>query len=177
MKHISGLSKLFIVAALFAASCNDDDDDNNMNTTLNDADKNFMTIAAYANRNEIDFAETALTKATADTVKTFAHMMIAEHTNAMNELDSIANQFSYTLPTTIDSLHAAMKTDLMAKSGYSFDTAYIDGQVRDHQATISLFQNQASQGNNVSVKNWANKTLPNLQTHLAAADSIQNFLE
>jgi len=176
MKHVKGLSKLFIVAALFVASC-DDDDDNNTNTALNDADKNFMTMAAYANHNEIDFAEMALTKATADTVKTFAHMMIAEHTKAMNELDSIANQFSYTLPDTIDSLHAVKKTDLMAKSGYSFDTAYINGQVIDHQATISLFQNEASQGNNVSVKNWANKTLPSLQTHLAAADSIQNFLE
>ena len=177
MKHITGLSKLFIVAALFAASCDDNDNDNNTNTVLNDADKNFMTQAAYANYNEIDFAQMALTKATADTVKKFAQMMIDEHTMAMHGLDSVANQFTYTLPTTIDSLHAAMKTDLMAKSGHSFDTAYINSQVNDHQVAINLFQNESTQGNNVSVKNYATQTLPHLQTHLAVADSIQNFLE
>jgi putative membrane protein len=174
MKRIANLLIISLFSVFSFTSC---DDDNDTNTTPNDTDRNFMTMASYSNRDEIDFAQMALTKATNDSVKYFAQQMVADHTPALAELDSIAGQFSYTLPTTIDSLHAAMKTQLMARSGLDFDSAYMNSQVMDHNNAISLFQNEVNAGNNVSIKNYANKTLPHLQMHREMAERIRARLQ
>lgn len=176
MKRFLNFMTISLVAVVMVSSCKDDDNDNN-NTAPNDTDRNFMTMAAYANSNEIDAAQLALTKATNDSVKVFAQMMIAEHTNAKAKLDSVANQFTYTLPTTIDSAHAAMKVQMMALSGVTFDTTYMNSQVNDHVNTISLFQTEINQGNNPSIKNYATETLPHLQMHLERAQSIRAQLQ
>jgi putative membrane protein len=173
MKRFIKLMTISLVTAVMASSCDDDDD----NTAPNDKDKNFMTMAAYANWNEIDAAQLALTKSTNDSVKTFAQLMIAEHTTAKGQLDSVANQFTYSLPTTVDSAHAALKVHLMTLSGLAFDTTYMNSQVTDHVNTINLFQNEVNLGNNPSVKNYASQTLPHLQMHLQRAQSIRTQLQ
>lgn len=176
MKRIANLLAISLVTLFSITSCKDDDD-NNMNTAPNDTDKNFMTMGAYGNRNEIDFAQMALTMATDDSVKIFAQTMIDDHGMAMSELDSIANMFSFTLPTTIDSIHGVTKTRLMGLSGHEFDTAYINSQVQDHIDAINLFQNEINSGNNVSIKSFAVKTLPHLQMHKETADRLKARLQ
>src|SRR3954465_16061616 len=68
---------LFTVFFIFN-SC-DKDNDNNNNNNLNSRDKNFITIAAYANLDEIDFAQLALLRSTNDSVRNFAQRMITDH--------------------------------------------------------------------------------------------------
>jgi putative membrane protein len=165
---------MLLAAAIIITSCDDDDDED---ISPNQTDTNFMTMAAYANMNEVDFAQMALTKSTHDSVKVFANMMIADHTLAMDQLDSIADNFNYNLPTTIDSIHAALKTQLMALDGYEFDTAYMNSQVRDHINAITLFQNEVNQGRNPSIRNYASDKLPHLQMHKQRADSIRAHLQ
>jgi putative membrane protein len=55
----------------------------------------------------------------------------------------------------------------------SFDTAYINSQVKDHQAAVNLFQSEISAGATQSVKDYASKYLPHIQMHLNMADSIR----
>jgi putative membrane protein len=174
MKHVKFLTAVLLGTVLAITSCKDND--NKTDTTPNDADKSFLTNAAYTNRDEIDFAQLALTKSTNDSVRGFAQSMINDHTMARAELDSLANRFSYTLPTTIDSVHAALKPQLEALSGYSFDSAYIVGQLNDHTLAINLFQSELTQGNNQEIKNYATDKLPHLQAHYAAADSVRATL-
>ena len=169
MKRILSYTAMVLTAAIMITSCDDDEEDISPNQT----DTNFMTMAAYANLNEVDFAQLALTKSTHDSVRWFAQKMVADHSAAMSQLDSIADNFSYTLPTTIDSIHAAMKTQLMALAGYEFDTAYMNGQIRDHISAISLLQNEINQGRNPSIKNYASEKLPHLEMHKQRADSIR----
>lgn len=173
MKRIVNITVLFCAAAMTFTSCKDDDVD----TSPNNTDTDFMTRAAYANRDEIDFAQLALQKSVDDSVKNFAHMMITGHSTALSGLDSVANQFSYTLPVTIDSVHAALKTQLMALSGVGFDSTYINSQINDHVNTINLFQNEVNLGNNPSVKGYASTNLPHLQEHLASAQSVKLHLQ
>jgi len=173
MKRIAMFAVLAFGLSSIIMSC---EDDNEVNTAPNDFDKTFMTNAAYGNRNEIDFAQLALAKSQNDSIRMFAQKMVADHSTAQSELDSLSDKFSFTLPTTIDSAHQALKPQLEALSGYSFDTAYINGQVKDHQATITLFQNEVNQGLNPDVRNWASGKLPHLQEHLALADSVKASL-
>ena len=67
-------------------------------------------------------------------------------------------------------------TRLNSLSGHSFDSAYISSQVMDHQAAVTLFQNEISNGNNSSVKSYASTYLPHIQMHLQKADSLSRAL-
>ena len=176
MKRFANFAALFFVASMFIMSCKDDDNDVNT-TSPNSIDTSFVTNAAYANLDEIDFAQLALTKSTHDSILGFAQHMVTEHTTALSGLDSIANQFSYTLPTTIDSAHAALKNQVIGLSGIGFDSTYINSQIADHINAINLFQNEVNLGNNPTIKGYASRMLPHLQEHLARAQSVKSHLE
>ena len=179
MKRIFFIS-VFSLATVFMISCDKDEDDNNNNNNNNTpsaTDNNFMTQAAYGNFNEILLGQLALTKSGNDSVKMFAQMMINEHTAANASLDSLAGRYSYSLPTAADSVHLAFKDSLNTYTGHTFDTAYINNQIRDHQTTIDLFQNEITNGNADSVQNFATGLLPTIQAHKALADSIATNLQ
>lgn len=172
--------KLFFLAALFAifigdSACKMDDDI--ADVTPNDVDYDFMTKASYANRGKIDFAQLALTRSTNDSVKAFAEMIIADHTAALTSLESLATRYNFSLPGTIDSVHVALKLKLIGFSGYSFDTAYINGQIKDHTTALNLYRNEISNGFEPVIKKYAAEHLPHLEMHLQEADSLKTYLQ
>ncbi len=61
---------------------------------------------------------------------------------------------------------------LSAMTGRSFDSAYVHGQVTDHQTAVTLFQNENISGNNTKVKTYVNNYLPVIEMHLMMADSL-----
>jgi len=166
MKYIKFFSAVLLPVIFL--SCDKNSDTNALNST----DHNFVINAAYANRDEIDFANLALNQSSNDSVKMYAQMMITDHTKALMSLDSLAGRYNISLPTEIDSMHAALKTNLMTLSGYSFDSSYAKGQVTDHENAITLFTNEASNGSDNDVKNFASSNLPVLQMHLLMADTL-----
>lgn len=154
-----------LVSAVTACSKSDD-------SSLNDTDRNFMVQAGYSNFNEIDAGTLAGTKGSKDSVKMYGTMMVSDHTTANTELHAVADPRGVTLPSGPDAAHVAIKQQLMAMSGNMFDTAYINGQVRDHQATVALFNNEIANGKDATVKNLASTKLPTIQAHLTLASTI-----
>lgn len=137
-----------------------------------ETDKLFMVTATQNNLAEIDVARLALTQSASDSIKAFAQMMIDDHTAAQTELASLAQQKGVTLPDSTDATHRTFKQRLMLVSGNSFDSAYIQSQVKDHEQTIALFQAEVTNGTDVQVKDYANKLLPKLQMHLQHAQNL-----
>jgi putative membrane protein len=164
---------LFIVAA---CACMKDDDDNDGNTgnSVNGTDQDFVIKASYSNKAEISAGTIASSKGLRDSIRMFGQMMVMDHTTAQASLDSIAGAVNVTPPSGPDSIHIVMAQKLMTLSGHTFDTAYIHGQVMDHQKTIDLFQNEISNGNNHLIKNFANKNLPVIKMHYSMATSISS---
>ncbi len=177
MKRILFIS-LCSLAAVIMTSCDKHDDviDNNGNTP-NSTDNSFMTQAAYANRSQVDLGTLALSKSSNDSVKMFAQMMITDHTGAIASLDSVAMTYNFTLPSTADSAHIMFRDSLNTYTGYTFDTAYINGQVRDHERMISIYQDDISNGNADNVQSYANRLLPTIQVHKQLADTISINLQ
>lgn len=177
------VSKLFLTgitaATVFLASCDKEDDpgNDNNNTAPNSTDLNFLTQASYANHNEILLSQLALTKASNDSVKMFAQMLIDDHTAAQTALDSLGTSYSQTLPNQADSAHTAIKMQLDSLMGNSFDSAFIAQQVTDHQNAINLFQNEIDNGNAPAIKAYANNNLPKLQSHKQTADSLSSHFQ
>ncbi len=131
-----------------------------------DADKAFLIKVAQSNLAEIGAAKLALAQSTADSIKTFAQMMIDEHTKAQANLSALAQKQNVTLPDSTDVEHRMFSQRLQMLQGASFDSAYVQSQVRDHVKAIALFKAEKDNGKNAEDKAFATQLLPSLQMHL-----------
>lgn len=171
------MKKVFFIGGLaifILVACKKDDDNNNKN--VNSTDQTFLTQVAIGNKAEIMAGQLAATKGTNAGVKAFGQLMVNEHGLAQSDLQRVYTSVGQTMPDTVDAEHQALMTRLNSLTGRSFDTAYINSQVRDHQKTLSIFQTEISNGNNDSVQNYASKYLPHIQMHLQKADSLSRTL-
>lgn len=167
---------VILAAATFAACDNDDDDNNN---AINTTDRDYVMKAAMSNWAEISAAKLAdsmydLDPASHDAeINAFANMMIMHHQMAQDSLqDYVATPLSLYAPDSLDAAHVAAAAMLRTMSGRAFDSAYIYGQVADHQATIDLFNNEASNGNNSTVKDYQAQYIDVIQMHKAMTDTL-----
>ena len=134
---------------------------------------NFWTNAARGGMAEVELGKLAAGKAQNAEVKSFAQKMVTDHTKANEELKALAAKKNVTLPTGMDSAHQSMMTNLQNLSGAEFDKEYVNGQVRDHEATVQLFEKQAEDNSDPEAKAFAAKTLPTLRMHLDMIKKIQ----
>jgi putative membrane protein len=140
---------------------------------LSAADRTFAEKAAVGGMAEVASAQLAQQKAISPQVKQFAAKMLADHSQANTELQQIARQENITLPSQPDRKHVMAERDLNKLTGPSFDKAYVQEQVRDHEETVALFRQQATSGQDPALKAFAQKTLPILQQHLQMAEGMK----
>jgi putative membrane protein len=140
-------------------------------STVSTLDSQFANKAAEAGLAEVQLAQLALQRGSSNDVKEYAQDMVKDHTKANNELKQLAARKGITLPQTLNQQHQTAKANLSKLSGASFDQAYMDLMNQDHAKVVSLFQQQADQGQDPDLKNWANKTLPTLKEHKQMAQS------
>jgi putative membrane protein len=131
----------------------------------------FITKAAEGGKAEVDLGNLASSKASSPDVKSFAQMMVTDHTKANDELMSIAKTKNVTLSTDLNSKDKSTRDKLDKLSGAAFDKAYMADMVKDHQADVKEFET-ASQSTDPDVKAFASKTLPTLRHHLEEAQRI-----
>ncbi|UCJ08561.1 DUF4142 domain-containing protein [Chitinophaga pendula] len=160
---------LLLIGILGAAACSKNNDSS---PVLDRRDATFMVVAAQGNVNEITFGKLADSISATASIKTFARQMVTDHQGALDELLGIARDKTLGLDQVMDSAHKIIYPKLGALRGYEFDTAYIKGQVRDHQQTIDVFQFQADSGYDGRLKAYAAKYLPVIRMHAKHADSL-----
>ncbi|MEP6512838.1 MAG: DUF4142 domain-containing protein, partial [Parafilimonas sp.] len=165
------------------------DSDNNMGMNNNDTamkgtmtvsedDADFMVKAAAGGMTEIEMSKLGQQKATAASVKSFADMMVTDHTKAAGELKSLAARKNVTLPASMDNDQQKDYNDLSQKSGKDFDKAYINMMVADHKHDVDMFDKCTKKDNSdADLKAWAQNTLPTLQKHLDAVKKIDDMMK
>jgi putative membrane protein len=171
MKNVKTLLLAIGASAILFACDKDDDDDEGYNNT----DQNFAMMAGISNFAEIDAGQTASTKGESAGVRQFGSMMVADHTTAQDELQSIAAGLRLYAPDSLDATHVALKQKLATLSGRAFDSVYIHSQVTDHQNAINLFELEVNSGQNGKLREYAASKLPHLEMHLHHADSLANL--
>jgi putative membrane protein len=136
-------------------------------------EKKFVQDAAMGGLTEVELGKLAAEKGSTDSVKEFGQKMVDDHTKANEELKKVASTESITIADSLDAKHQSRVDKLSKLSGPAFDKAYMKDQVKDHEQDVSEFQNEAQNGTQVEVKDFAAKTLPTIQGHLAMAKDIQ----
>ena len=146
----------------------------NTSSTKKNPDSKFMMTLATGGMNEIGLSNTALSKSTNDNVKQFAQKMVDDHTQAGNDLKSLASSKNVTLPMDMDAKHKSENAKLSSLSGSAFDMEYMKTMVKDHEMTVALLQKESTGGKDPDAKALAAKLLPIVQGHLDMAKSMMS---
>lgn len=145
-----------------------------VNSALGIAPKtqDFVTEAAQSDMLEIEASKLVGVKSdTKD--KAFADQMIKDHTQTSTELKGLVGaKVKASLPTAVDKAHQDKLDKLKKLDGKDFVKGYEDMQVSAHKDAVSLFERYAKGGENADLKDWAAKTLPQLQGHLKMAQDL-----
>jgi putative membrane protein len=132
----------------------------------NMSDETFVTKAAQGGMAEVELGKLAVEKAASDEVKKFGQRMVDDHSKAVEELKTLAQNKHITLPTAIDPRETALHDRLAKLSGPAFDRAYIQAMLADHRKVLNEFRMEAKMGKDGDVKGWAAKTLPMIEEHV-----------
>ena len=144
--------------------------------TTDAATTSFLVDAADHGMAEVELGRLAQDKGKNENVKSFAGMMVRDHSGVNDQVKSFAKRRNVTLPDSVSNSHKDKKNDLMKKEGAAFDKAYMDAMVKGHQDVVDLFEKAANNSTDDEVKTFINNILPSIKTHLDSAKSIRKRL-
>jgi putative membrane protein len=133
----------------------------------------FVTQVAISDMFEIEASKLAQQKGNVGE-KSFASQMVMDHTKTSTELKGLVSggKVQAELPTALDSSHQRKLDTLKASNDRDFSSEFSSMQVNAHKDAVDLFERYAKGGDNPNLKDWAGKTLPELQHHLQMAEDL-----
>jgi putative membrane protein len=144
---------------------------------INDAQ--IASIVVAANQVDIDAGKLANAKSTNADVKTFAQLMISDHTAVNKAATELVTKLKVTPEDnpTSKSLKSGGEENvaqLKSLNGAAFDKAYIDHEVTYHQQVIDALDKTLIPGaKNAELKALLVKTRPTFVAHLEHAKQLQ----
>lgn len=156
------------VAAPLAASAQ------TMNTpaksALSKTDQEIVIGMARANMAEVEAGKLALANGESAEVKAYAQQMVDDHTKALADVTTLAQEKGVTLPTELDAKHKAMAAKLSKLKGAKFDHMYMtQAGVADHKQVHAMLKKDEKRATDPAVKALAAKMLPTVEQHLHTA--------
>lgn len=133
--------------------------------------REFVEKAAISGQFEIQSSQLALKQSQDEQIRDFAQEMIDDHQKANEELKRLAMQEKINLPTELDQAHRD-KLEQLREAGDGFDSMYKRMQHEGHQKAVKLFDAYTREGDNETLKDYAEKTLPILKEHEADISAL-----
>jgi putative membrane protein len=141
---------------------------------MSDTDTKAIKNLAEANLAEIEAGKLAAEKAQSPQVKQFGSRMVQDHTQMLDDLKKIAQSKGVDLPGSAGMGDRASTLELRTKSGASFDKAYMDNMVKDHEKDVKEVGELAQQVDDPQLKSAIQKAHSKIQQHLSQAKQIQS---
>lgn len=183
-KYLAALALLLVTIAVMFSCGNQNQkpaladetlgDTTTTGSTVTDNDRKFVATAASGGLMEVELGKLAQTNGASARVKQYGAMLERDHSNANDELKSIAATKNIPVAATMSEHHQKMVNDMQSKKGSAFDKAYMDMMVEDHHKDIEEFKKQSNGNGDAELKAFAGKTLPVLQMHLDSAKAIHS---
>ena len=136
-----------------------------------DIAQEFVNRAAVSAQFEISAAELAKERGD-DASRAFAARIRRQHQQSQRELEQIASEEKLELPQQLDARHSEALARLRTLSGADFDRAFARSQVETHREVLALFEGEATDGANTSLRDFAERNLPALRDHLTRAQAL-----
>ncbi|EOR95383.1 putative exported protein [Arcticibacter svalbardensis MN12-7] len=174
------LSSVLLFMALIVTSCSNNSSSTNQegsdsttqNSSLDRNDRSFLYKAANSSMMEFELSKMALAKSRNERIKSFSSMLMNDHTDAEEELRTIASQKGLALPTSLTAGSKKEVDKLQKKDGVQFDKDYIKVVLSSHRKAVRDFKEATKDTEDSDVKDFASRTLPILNMHLDSANAI-----
>jgi putative membrane protein len=137
------------------------------------ADMTYVQNAAASDMFEIETSKLALEKAAMPSVKTYAQMMIDEHSKSSTELKAAAGQAGIQVPATLPGDKLAKLDMLRTLNGAEFDRQYLADQRSGHQETLAKVNAYLAAAPAGPLKDHASKVTGVVQKHLNSLEKIK----
>lgn len=144
-------------------------------STLGEQETKFAIDAANGSMAEIQLGELARSKSNAPEVKELGRMMMEDHSKANEALKIIAADKNIQLPAKASEDKQQVAIQLSSKNGSDFDKAYISQMVKDHEASIQLFENGQKTVKDSALKAFIENTLPVLHKHMQHVSTLSQL--
>ncbi|TXE11063.1 DUF4142 domain-containing protein [Algoriphagus aquimarinus] len=165
---ITGAVLLSSFCLVGMTSCENEDDEPIVDT-VSQQDKNFaLSSSAFVNA-QISFGELALANGEDDSILEYSRMLVDENSASKTELEGIVEGKDVELSGGITADMQAKYDELAVLSGVEFDKAFIRTQIEILDDSKSMFENEIDNGQNFTIKGYADKTLGQVKDHKAKA--------
>jgi putative membrane protein len=138
----------------------------------NFTDSAFIRLASDINAQEIAVSQVAADSSTDIPVSTFGSLLVTDHSDAAQKLGNIASKLGLPVSNVIDGEHQDFINTLKTKKGSTLDSLFIFNQIDETEKFIRVFKNQAGNGLQKDLKEYANEMLPVLTIHLQQATAL-----
>lgn len=127
----------------------------------------YVEMAASSDMFEIQSSQMAMSRAQNPAIRSFAEMMIRDHTNMSQQLMAAARAAgSPPMMPQLMPMHADMLARLQARSGAEFDREYSRQQLMAHQEALALHSNYSARGDTPALRVVAASAVPTITQHL-----------
>ena len=135
----------------------------------------FVSKVAASDLFEIESGKLAADKATSADVKSFANMLVTDHTKSTSDLKTAAGKATppVSVNPALDSEKQSMLDLLKSTAAADFDRVFLDQQKQAHQKGLDLLRQYESGGDTPALKEFAGKASTVVQTHLDKIDRLK----
>lgn len=141
--------------------------------TVTQQEYSFVCRATAFGRAQMDFARMAQRQSANPAVLSFAASTLDEQATMNRHLYRIAiQQDGIRPPRDLDAPHLAFRNQLAQLSGNAFDLAYLQAEVQDGQAAITVFTQEVTTGAEPDLNRFAADALPLLQRRVQLAQGM-----
>ncbi len=135
-------------------------------------DTTFITQAAQANLAEEELGKLGAKNSQNTQVQQFSKDLEKDHKSANKKLKTIAASDGVKFPRSPSPEEQQEITKLQGLSGTQFDQQFATTALQQHAKTLQLFQQEAQQGQDQAVKQYAQTMVPALEHHLSMAKNV-----
>jgi putative membrane protein len=135
----------------------------------------FIKAAIQGNIAEVDAGKLAQEKGKSDGVKQYGAMLEKDHGAANEKAIAAAKSLGVEPPTGSSVGEKATYVKLKVLTGDTFDRSFAKGMVKDHEKDIKEYQKAAAKRDAAGA--YAKETLPTLQSHLKAAQTLNQQVQ
>jgi putative membrane protein len=126
----------------------------------------YVQIAASSDMYEIRSSQIAASRAQNAAMRSFADMMIRDHSSMTQQLSAAASASGMSLSGSMLPMHAEMVARLEARTGADFDREYARQQRLAHEQALALHSNYAARGDTPALRSVAAAAVPVVTQHL-----------
>ncbi len=142
-----------------------------------DQDAMFVRRAAHSGIAEVRQGQVARLTSHDPEVIRFGERMDVDHSAANARLAQICRLEQRPIVTDEGQRNNGVLATLQRLRGREFDRQYMQLQVTEHQQAVSLFETEASSGQDPRLVEFARRTLPTLREHLRMAQRIWDRIQ